>query len=343
MKPALALGAPPNFCLRLVLLGLTLLAFAAHAQIYGQGNTTGRTGKQANQDNSVYCQIEADNKCHCGARPSGTGRQRPCLKESSVPANIGPAPQPPRPAAPTELTLSGVEHCTAQWQHDLDWLSLRPASIASRCIRVRGEVFNFKGRRYMPLRTMQDMAALVFANYEVHPILIGKVEGYANRYLVALSGTEFKPGQATQLLEDIAASVNGLDSYSLFVLSALNEYNNGRGVPKGAELLLLGHSLGGMVAQNIAGNTQRFSQWRPVRVITLGSPKTNFLPPTITLRMFGGKGDPVLSLSLIAAVGLPSQIWVDSGARGQPWILGFEHHLNYPFSVDLPRYNAYGD
>jgi hypothetical protein len=328
------------------LLGLLFLALAAQAQVQGQGNTSGRTGKQAIQDDSVYCQIESDGRCHCGPRRAGTGRQIPCRPGSGLPTNTGPAaPQPgqPRQAAQADMMLSDVEHCTAQWQHGLDWLSLRPSGIASRCTRVRGEIFNYMGRRYMPLRTMQDMASLVFANYGVRPILIARVDGNPNRYLVALSGTEFKPGQATQLLEDIAASVNGLDAYSLFVLSALNEYDNGRGVPRGAQLLLLGHSLGGMVAQNIAGNTQRFFKWRPVRVITLGSPKTNDLPPTVTLRMFASTFDPVVLASPISLFGLPGQTWVDSGARGKPRMAGFENHLNYPFSVDLPRYNALGD
>jgi hypothetical protein len=293
------------------------------------------------QPSSVHCQIEADGKCHCGPR-RGTGRQIPCRPEfvPGVQPPAAPAKQNPPRAA---MMLSGVERCTARWQHHFDWATVKAAPVHSQCKRAGGDDFTLDGHKYLPLRTMRDVAALVFDNYGKAPILIGKVDGTRNRYLVALSGTEFKARQATGLLEDIAASINHLDGYSLFVLSALVEYDDGRGVPPGSELLLVGHSLGGMVAQNVAGNRQRFFHWKPVRVITLGSPKTTFLPQALPVRLFAGKGDPVVSLSAAAAFGLFEQIWIDSGARGKGWALGFEHHLNYPSSVDLPRFNASGD
>jgi hypothetical protein len=301
----------------------------------------------AQAQQSVHCQIEADGRCHCGPR-RGTGRQIPCRPESSQQARPqAPVPAPaqtpaPAPALRGEIMLSRVERCSALWNRRFASLSRAPG-IASRCEVPRGEDFTLEGRKYLPARTMQDMAALVFDNYNKAPILIAKINGTRSRYLLALSGTEMRDGQATGLIEDLGASVNQLNGYGLFVLSALSAYDNGRGVPHGSEIVLVGHSLGGMVAQTIASNTDRFVRWKMIRVVTLGSPKTAFLPEAVRVRHFAGKGDPVVSLSLIAAIGLFEQIWVDSGARGQPFMGGIENHLNYPRSTDLARFNAYGE
>jgi hypothetical protein len=304
------------------------------------GNTTSRTGKQARQ-------AQPDNRCQV------IGGQTVCGPFSRTHKNIPPGPnfqgnqpaQPPAAKGPrAEITLvqNTVERCTASWERNFQWVGIGAPAIESHCKKAAPADVP-----YLHMRTMRDMAALVFDNYKDatrpnrEPILIAKIAYQQNQYLIALSGTEFKMKQATGLLEDIQASLNMADPYSLFLLSALHEYNGRRGVPHGASIILVGHSLGGMVAQHFASDRERFFQWTPLKVLTIGSPRTSFLPST-QVTQFAGEGDPVVSLSPIAFTAIFSQISVDSGAPGK-WPGDIQNHLNYPKSVKLGNYDAMGN
>jgi pimeloyl-ACP methyl ester carboxylesterase len=192
------------------------------------------------------------------------------------------------------------------------------------------------------------------------PILIGQIKGMyggRDRYLVALSGTETSDqgmGQTTFLMEDLYNGFNinvagfrvAEDAYSKFIKSALFEYNRRRGVPMGSQLVLAGHSLGGMVAQNIAADTLGFGDWTPVRVITMGSPKTVFLP-NVPSRLFGATCDPIPWLALLSVVGQFQLIRVDPGLPYNPNTivrgLSIDCHMHYPTSRDFPNFDAMGD
>lgn len=97
------------------------------------------------------------------------------------------------------------------------------------------------------IRTTQDLAKLVFRNYEDKPILIAPLCNQPNVYLVALSGTQFKAGRPTGLEEIFATALRQVDNYSRDVVQSLIQTR----VPPGATIILAGHSLGGMVAQNL--------------------------------------------------------------------------------------------
>lgn len=268
---------------------------------YGTANSTSRTGKQAVQDDSVYCQQTPEGQVI--PKPYGGTRR-------NIPCGPGFAKQPQRSPS---VVCDGPS-----------------------------------------IRSTQDLAKLVFRNYDTEPILIVPLCNQSNVYLVTLSGTQFKAGQPTGLQEIFASAFRWVDNYSRAVVRSLIQSN----VPTGATIILAGHSLGGMVAQNLPvlpelGYNQR---WLTARVITLGSPIMNQLrlPASIT-RRFAIRGDPVVTQAPywagrlgFKAMFFPPDI---SGLSGDPiWVDGGpgyldprELHLAYPKSSDLEGFDALGD
>lgn len=208
---------------------------------------------------------------------------------------------------------------------------------------------------YRSLRTQREVAQLIFDNYAAgrHPIFIARITnmGNPNFFLVALSGTQVgldRLQQTTGLGEDILASANIRESFSRSVIRGLEAHGGGRGVrggvPAGAQLVMVGHSLGGMVAQNLAASRDFLARWKPIAVVTMGSPRTVMLPAGLVKR-FAVAGDIVPTLSL-AAWGLGgfdvgSQTWIENMPAGR-WRDVYTAHMRYPTASDLLGYDALG-
>jgi len=184
------------------------------------------------------------------------------------------------------------------------------------------------------------LAQTVFDGYKTKPIYIAKLcspPSAPNTYVVALAGTQFeRPDGATGgpqvLLQYLVNSLGIEDAYSNIVLQSLVRAK----VPDGANLILAGHSLGGMVAQNLP-TLSKYTQhhWKTVRVVTFGSPFTNQPSlPNGVMRRFATKYDPIV----VGTSGLfqPFYTWIDSGG-----LLDF--HGAYPNSVDLLHYDGFAD
>lgn len=95
---------------------------------------------------------------------------------------------------------------------------------------------------------------------------------------------------ATAAEPDWRSSQGKTTMFQIRILQALRTH----GVPAGAQLIIAGHSLGGMDAQNVARNTQlRNYGYRPVNVMTFGSPITVDDDPAIGYSRFASRTDPV--------------------------------------------------
>lgn len=104
------------------------------------------------------------------------------------------------------------------------------------------------------------------------PITI--TEGYyvngstkCNVYLVALSGTEQVENQSTGYMTDLKAGFNLDNPYQQNVVKAITE-----NVPANSNLILAGHSLGGMIAQQVAANSTIKDGYNVLKTVTFGSP-----------------------------------------------------------------------
>ena len=86
-------------------------------------------------------------------------------------------------------------------------------------------------------------------------------------YLVALSGTELVDGQSTGYLTDLLSGFNLKNAYYYNVVSVIQ--NN---IPSGANLILAGHSLGGMICQQVAADDEIKADYNVMNTVCFGSP-----------------------------------------------------------------------
>ena len=191
--------------------------------------------------------------------------------------------------------------------------------------------------------TMKDQAKFVFARYDTNrPIGIARVANQYNTYLVALSGTEpGNPGQATWFGEDMSAAHVQRDFYSIAIVNAIKA-----AVPPGARLILVGHSLGGMEAENVAVD-RLLSAYQIIRVITLGSPHTAAPDAIATYKRFAARNDPIIDSNVWKMFDNSDQIILGPGdvvtgiVRGI--FKGLAAHMSYPDLNELNPYDAMGN
>ncbi len=120
-----------------------------------------------------------------------------------------------------------------------------------------------------------EVAQLVSDGYNqgtLGPITITKgklVNGWSSKdiYLVTLSGTEMVFNQSTEWITDLFAGFNLGNAYYYNVVNTILA-----NVPRGSNLVLAGHSLGGMIAQQVAADTSVKYYYNVLNTVTFGSP-----------------------------------------------------------------------
>jgi hypothetical protein len=148
--------------------------------------------------------------------------------------------------------------------------SRRRAPVPPRDTRPKPVICNLK-----------QLAQIVFDRYETgSPIGLIRVTNLRPKtYLLVLSGTEIDINQATGWLEDAEELLTLSSGYRSSVLRALNKALQIDPSLKGARLIIAGHSLGGMVAMNLAADARLRKQgFTPVGVATYGAPIPATLP-----------------------------------------------------------------
>ncbi len=123
-------------------------------------------------------------------------------------------------------------------------------------------------------------------------------------YLVTLSGTELVFNQSTEYITDLFCGFNLNNSYYANVVSVIR--NN---VPKNANLVLAGHSLGGMVAQQVAADSTIKKNYNVLNTVTFGSPLLSLGTREGTVKRLGDTKDFVPALS-VQSVTIPLWAYV---------------------------------
>lgn len=115
-------------------------------------------------------------------------------------------------------------------------------------------------------------------------------------YLITLSGTEWVFNQSTEALTDLFSGFNLQNSYYYNVVNIISA-----NVPKGSNLILAGHSLGGMIAQQVAADTTIKRNYNILNTVTFGSPLLSNGSREGTVRRLGDVSDivPLLSVQTI--------------------------------------------
>ena len=111
-------------------------------------------------------------------------------------------------------------------------------------------------------------------------------------YLVTLSGTELVLNQSTGVFTDLLSGFNLDNVYYSNVVSIIKA-----NVPKNANLVIAGHSLGGMIAQQVAANSDIKARYNVLNTVCFGSPLLAAGSREGTVRRLGDVSDPVPYLS----------------------------------------------
>ena len=325
---------------------LTVLAVAAAAEAGTQPLAAG---------SSTVCQ-QWPGRPECGpyAEKYGTGPQTPWgpnfQKRSGAPTPRAPAPSPGPPQAQPS-----------------------PPAETADCQASNAQTV-------VVLRTALDVARCIFSFYNTGtPIAIAKrLDVTVPTCVVLLSGTEpLNFSQATTLPEDIASALDQpeKDLYALAVLDAIFTLRNS-GVCRQARLVLAGHSLGGMEAQNAAAFLLARQPGLSIgEIITFGSPATAYLSGAPPPRRFTTIGDPIPYTTVFTGTyrraaqttvsdlsGARRAAAIAKAALERYWAIGFGPgpvnfaaavpwlafgalgpHMQYPNTGELASYDALGN
>ena len=171
--------------------------------------------------------------------------------------------------------------------------------------RHNADPFSGAGER-ITLRSSADMVSFVYQGAQVAdgrgPFSITRAQLTADGttrdvYLVALNGTNVpwvhREGQPTGLNTDVRAGLNANNRYLDAVVKQIQET-----VPPGSDLVIAGHSLGGMVAQQVAANPAIKRDYDVLNTVTFGSPPTGNNRQEGTVHRMVDWNDPVTVLSV---------------------------------------------
>ena len=125
-------------------------------------------------------------------------------------------------------------------------------------------------------------------------------------YVVAISGTDTDTkNQTTDIWTDLLVGFEFDNKYIQNVKKAMFE-----NVPLGSNIIVTGHSLGGMVAQQVASDTAIKENYKILNTVTFGSPLINGFKREGTVKRLGDVKDvvPYLSLSTFTNI-----IWQSAG------------------------------
>jgi hypothetical protein len=129
------------------------------------------------------------------------------------------------------------------------------------------------------------------------------------RAIVDITGTKSWSLGASKDVANLPEDVLALDgeptAYARGVLTAMHD----AGVRPGDHVMLVGHSEGGMVAVEAAGDALASGAFNVTHVVTLGSPiarRVGALPPTVQVLALENEGDPVPHLAGVENPDLPN-------------------------------------
>lgn len=165
----------------------------------------------------------------------------------------------------------------------------------------------------------------------------GKKQG--DVYLLALRGTDqsFDPNDVLSLPTCVKASAGKPNNYYEAVK---NEMLNS--IPKDSDVVIIGHSLGGMVAQQIVADEDIKNHCNILNLLTIGSPFVMIKGRTCPLHRIADRFDAIAGLSpagignIFLGGGL---IYENGGYFGRPVLA---HTDSYRYSQKWFKYDCFG-
>jgi hypothetical protein len=183
-----------------------------------------------------------------------------------------------------------------------------PADLRNKFYGQKGELSpNQTGH----INNAAQLAQFVYAGYNngsygpisIVPVTIHEADSQNKAYLVGLSGTEMVKNQSTGIFTDLKVGFERDNHYLRNVRESILKT-----VPEGSNLILAGHSLGGMVAQQLAADPELKSKYTIISTVAFGSPLVGLGKREGKVHRITAFGDPVPRLSVGSALP-PGSIW----------------------------------
>lgn len=198
---------------------------------------------------------------------------------------------------------------------------------------VRSPTITSAARKTVRICDLRELAAVVMQRYGTGKPIARVTLVNADRpvYVVFLAGVELTKAQGNDAGAALLAfqNVQALDVYRLALFDALV------GVPIGSDLILVGHSLGGMTAQNAVANLVHRWGYRVVQVVSYGSPIMAEQETTTRYLHVRAKDEPLQALDKQFNLGVnpANRIVMASAGQGFPFLEPDGAHFVY----DKPR------
>lgn len=158
-------------------------------------------------------------------------------------------------------------------------------------------------------------------------------------YLVAMRGTNQSrnPRDPLSLNTCLQAFMGHLSNYLYAVKKAMLAE-----IPQGATVALVGHSLGGMIAQQLAADETVNATFHLLNALAIGSPFVPVKGRVCPLHRFADKADfiPWLGFSVKANLKTAKPVFESNGYLGKPVLAHTDSYRNAPSWM---RYDPFGD
>jgi len=184
------------------------------------------------------------------------------------------------------------------------------------------------------LTKASEVARLVYEGYNETgdgPIIITKSvlkQGYkkTNVYLITLSGTQMVKNQSTGYITDLQSGFNLNNAYLENVVSIVTA-----NIPKNSNLVFAGHSLGGMICQQVIADSTIKNNYNVLNTVCFGSPLLSAGSREGTVQRLGDTSDlvPYMSGSLFN-----NTIWAicglnrEDGGYGTNFVDAHQSYIN---------------
>lgn len=190
-----------------------------------------------------------------------------------------------------------------------------------------------------------EISRLVYEGYneaKKGPIIITKgvlKSGWTSKnvYLITLSGTELVKNQTTGYLTDLKSGFNLKNAYLDNVVSIVT-----KNIPKNSNLVFAGHSLGGMICQQVIANGTIKKNYNVLNTVCFGSPLLSAGDREGTVKRLGDTSDivPYLSGSLFN-----NTVWAIAGLNREDGGYGTDFanaHQSYIRDDEWGAYDVVG-
>lgn len=157
-------------------------------------------------------------------------------------------------------------------------------------------------------------------------------------YLIVLSGStmSWEKDDIKSMYSCIkAGTVNNNDYLDAVIAGAKKQ------IPEGSKVVLVGHSLGGMVAQQFAADKEMKERYEIINILTMGSPYIPVKDREGTIHRMADSGDvvPYCSVAGIGNLWLGNFTYKNNGYFGDP---DKAHNISYNTAKVWKSYDCFG-